>query len=88
MPTTRKRATRTTAGRRQKHRVNVSLQAFDISRAGTSLDLEIFAHGEKIGDLTLGAGSLNWKGRGRHTSKRFTWTRFADMMDEVAYGGS
>jgi hypothetical protein len=41
----------------RKHQVNVSLQAFDISKAGTSLDLEIFARGEKIGDLTLGRGS-------------------------------
>lgn len=83
MPTTGPRKRK--AAPRRKHSVNVTLQAFDISRAGTSLELEIYAHGEKLGDLTLGKGSLNWKGRGRHTSKRITWTKFAAMMDEL-YG--
>ena len=79
MATTRRRRTS------RKHRVNVSLQAFDISKAGTSLDLEIFALGEKLGDLTLGRGSINWRGRNRQSTKR-TWSRFAEMMDELAYG--
>jgi hypothetical protein len=79
MATARRRSTR-------KHQVNVSLQAFDISKAGTSLELEIFARGEKIGDLTLGRGSISWRGRNRQTRKRITWTRFAEMMDELAYG--
>ncbi|HSJ31818.1 MAG TPA: hypothetical protein VK933_10310 [Longimicrobiales bacterium] len=68
------------------HQVNVSLQAFDISRAGTSLDLVIYHGEEKLGELTLGKGSINWRGRNRQKWKRLRWIRFAELMDEFAYG--
>lgn len=71
---------------RRKHMVNVELQVFDISKAGTSLDLEIFAEGQKLGQLTIGRGSINWRGRNRQSAKRIDWSRFADMMDQLAYG--
>ena len=69
-----------------RHQVNVSLQAFDISRAGTSLDLVIYHGEEKLGELSLGRGSINWRGRNRQRWKRIRWTRFAELMDEFAYG--
>ena len=53
---------------------------------GTALHLEIYSAGAKIGALEVGRGSLYWTGRSRHRSKRISWTRFAEMMDSLAYG--
>ena len=58
----------------------------ELAKAGSSLELEIYASKEKLGTLIIGRGSLYWYGRNRHKSKRISWTRFAEMMDELAYG--
>lgn len=71
--------------RERKHAVKAQLTVHGLSRAGTSLHLEIFAREEKIGDLEIGRGALYWKGGKRHTRKRLSWTRFAELMDELAY---
>ena len=71
---------------RQKHQVDVDLRVRDITRAGTSLDLEVFSGGEKLGEMTIGSGSVIWRGRGRQYSKRIGWSRFAKIMDRLAYG--
>ena len=69
-----------------KHEVKANLKVPRPSKAGSSLTLEIFASHQKLGEITLGRGSLYWTGKGRHKSKRINWTRFADVMDELAYG--
>jgi hypothetical protein len=70
----------------RKHSVKAHLQVMELAKAGSSLDLEIYASEEKLGTLIIGKGSLYWYGRNRHKSKRIPWTRFAEMMDELAYG--
>jgi hypothetical protein len=77
------------AGKRlkRKHSVKAHLQVMELAKAGSSLDLEIYASKEKLGTLIIGRGSLYWYGRNRHKSKRISWSRFAEMMDELAYGG-
>ncbi len=70
----------------RKHEVQASLRVPQLARAGSSLNLEIYAHQEKIGELIIGRGSLYWYGRSRQKSKRIAWSRFAEMMDELAYG--
>jgi hypothetical protein len=70
----------------KKHSVKAHLQVMELAKAGSSLDLEIYASEEKIGTLIIGRGSLYWYGRNRHKSKRISWTSFAEMMDELAYG--
>jgi len=70
----------------KKHSVRADLHVKELTKTGSSLNLEIYANEEKIGTLILGSGSLFWFGRKRHKRKRIDWTRFADMMDELAYG--
>ena len=70
----------------RKHSVRANFQVSELARAGSSLDLEIYASDQKIGTLIIGRGSLYWYGRNRHTRKRISWTDFAEMMDELAYG--
>jgi hypothetical protein len=71
---------------RKKHQVNVSVNVRDITRAGTSLEIDAFANGEFLGHLTIGSGSVIWTGRHKRSSKRIPWSRFADVMDRIAYG--
>jgi hypothetical protein len=85
MATTRKRATRRVA-RERKHAVRALINIHELTKAGTSLTLEISAAGEKIGQLDIGRGGLFWWGGRRQRRKRLTWTRFAEIMNERAYG--
>ena len=68
------------------HRVGATLRVPQLSKAGTSLELAIYAGEQKIGTLIMGRGSLFWQGRKRHTRKRISWSTFADMMDRHVYG--
>ncbi|MBA3357448.1 MAG: hypothetical protein H0U18_16210 [Pyrinomonadaceae bacterium] len=70
----------------KKHSVKANLQVMELAKAGSSLHLEIYAAKEKIGTLIIGSGSLSWYGGKRKIRKRIPWSRFAAMMDELAYG--
>lgn len=68
-----------------RHSVKANLQVMELAKAGSSLHLEIYAAKEKIGTLILGSGSLFWFGKKRKIRKRIPWSRFAEMMDDLAY---
>jgi hypothetical protein len=70
----------------RKHSVKAHVHVHQLTKAGTSLDLEIFAHEERLGDLTIGRGAVYWHGANRKSRKRISWTKFAEMMNELAYG--
>ena len=82
MPKRSRRAT----GAERVHSVKANMSVHGLSKAGTSLHLEISARGEKIGELEIGRGSLYWKGGKRHRKKRLHWTKFAEMMNREVYG--
>jgi len=71
---------------KKKHSVEAELKVPSLSKAGSSLNLKLYADKEKIGEIVLGRGSLYWYGRSRHKRKRISWSRFAQMMDILAYG--
>jgi hypothetical protein len=71
---------------RRKHLVRASLTVHSLSKAGTSLTLQIFADDEKLGELEIGRGAVYWSGRNRKTAKRLDWTRLAAYLDKLAYG--
>ena len=70
----------------RRHEVKANLANFELAKARSSLTLDIYARGVKIGELEIGRGSLYWQGRSRKKSKRLNWSKFADKMDELAYG--
>jgi hypothetical protein len=81
---TRRRKRRPEATR--VHIVTARLSVHELSKAGTSLHVEINARGEKIGELEIGRGSLYWKGGKRQIRKRLRWPEFAERMNKLAYG--
>jgi len=70
---------------RKVHSVRANLRVPELTVAGSSLTLELFADKHKIGELLIGQGSLFWYGRNRQKSKRIPWLHFAEMMDDLAY---
>lgn len=87
MPRPTRRRKRVESILRRKHSVHAKLNVPELTRAGTSLRLEIYAEEEKIGTLTIGRGSLFWRGGKRKQLIQIDWTRFAQIMDTIAYEG-
>ena len=71
---------------RRKHEVRAQITNVELVRAKSTLTLEIFASKEKLGAIEIGRGSMYWTGANRQRSKRLNWSRFAAMMDRLAYG--
>ncbi len=72
---------------RKKHSVKANVQILDLTRAGSSMQLDIFSGGEKLGTVQLGQGTVNWIGRNRKVwGKPINWTKFAEIMSREAYG--
>lgn len=80
---TKKRASRSPV---RKHEVRAELTNVELVKAKSALRLELFANREKLGELEIGRGSMYWRGANRSNQKRIAWTRFAAMMDRLAYG--
>ena len=69
---------------RRIHAVSARLSVAELTKAGTALTLEIRGSDGKLGELEIGRGALYWTGRQQQSAKRIGWTRFAEMMDELA----
>jgi hypothetical protein len=70
----------------RRHQVKASMQVLELNNAGSSMELEVYEAGEKLGHIILGRGSLTWFGANRQKSKRWSWGSFAKIMNEQAYG--
>jgi hypothetical protein len=68
------------------HSVTANLHVVDLTKAGTSLTLEMFRANRKLGTLVIGRGSVTWSGHNRRYVKVWSWSRFTDLMNREAYG--
>ncbi len=77
-----------TGRRREKqvHTVSATLKIPALTKALSSLKLQIKADEQKIGELVIGRGAIYWAGRHRKYLNRISWSRFAKIMDEHVYG--
>ena len=66
---------------RKIHSVKAITQILELTKAGSSMTLEVYASKEKIGTIVIGRGSFEWLGKGKKIGKRYSWTRFAEIMD-------
>lgn len=66
--------------------VHGTIDNVELTRAGSALKLIVESRGERLGELQIGRGSLFWWGAHRKNRKRVHWSRFADVMNELAYG--
>ena len=61
------------------------MQVLELTRAGSSMQFEVFGDGEKLGTITIGQGSFSWLGPRRQKTWQFSWTEFAKMMNDRCY---
>jgi hypothetical protein len=66
--------------------VKAELGNFTLARAKSALTLQIYARKEKLGELQVGRGSLYWWSAHKQKTRRVSWARFAEMMDELTEG--
>ena len=55
----------------------------DLTKAGTSISLEVFFDKERIGTVELGSGSFLWYGKNKQKPTQISWSKFSDWMDTV-----
>jgi hypothetical protein len=67
----------------RKHTVKASVSNIDLTKAGSSISLEVFADEEKLGTVELGRGSIRWYGKNKQKPTPISWSRFAAWMDTV-----
>ncbi len=65
----------------RRHSANARVQVLGLSKAGTSIDIDLFSDEEKLGTLVIGRGSLKWFGNKWKQGRRFSWSAFAKLMD-------
>ena len=68
-----------------RYMVKVSLQAWNITRAGSAITLRIRdADGLLIGTAEIGQGTFGWKGaKAKSGFRRVNWRKFADNFPKV-----
>ena len=67
----------------KKHTVKASVSNIDLTKAGTSISLEVFAYKEKLGTVELGSGSIRWYGKNKQKPTPISWSNFAAWMDNA-----
>ncbi len=68
------------------HSASAYLSVNSLTKAGSSLWLNVSADGELLGKLEIGRGGFCWTGRYRKISRHLSWSRFAELMDKNGYG--
>jgi hypothetical protein len=65
------------------HTVKANLQVVDLSKAGSALELAIYADNHKIGRAVIGHGSLTWYGRKWKHGRRIDWSQLAEYFEKA-----
>jgi hypothetical protein len=65
----------------QSHQVKAAVKNLDLTKAGTSIELNVYAAEEKIGTVEIGRGSLRWYGKSKKNPKIIPWSKLADWME-------
>lgn len=63
------------------HSVKATLHVLDLSKAGSALELAVYAENQKIGRAIIGRGSLTWYGKKRKRGRRIDWSRLAEWFE-------
>jgi len=72
--------------KKRRFSVHAKIGNLELTRTGSALTLVIETRGERLGELHIGRGSLFWWGAHKKISKRIPWSKFAEMLNELAYG--
>ncbi len=64
-----------------KHDIEISLPRKPVKNVDTTI--AIWSDGEKLGELRVSRGTLDWKSAGKKNAKSFSWEQLADLLDKA-----
>jgi hypothetical protein len=68
---------------KQRYAVNVSMQAWDIAKAGAAISLRVRGRDGLLGTIEIGQGTFGWKSaRQKSDIRRIQWKALADILDQ------
>jgi hypothetical protein len=67
-----------------KHEIEVSLPAHEVRN--TDVTVIVHSNGQRLGELAISKGSIDWRPARKHAPVRLRWERFADLMERYADG--
>jgi CRISPR/Cas system-associated protein Csm6 len=62
-----------------KHHIEISLPTKPLKNVDTTIS--VWSDGEKLGELRVSRGTLDWKSARRKTVKSISWERLAALLD-------
>jgi uncharacterized membrane protein len=66
-----------------RYAVNVSMQAWDIAKAGAAMSLKVRGREGLLGTIEIGQGTFGWmSARGKRGFRRFPWQDLAAILDK------
>jgi hypothetical protein len=68
------------------HAVSAELENFKLAKTKSALTIRLLVKGKRAGEVQMGSGGLFWRGRRKQSGMRMSWTQFAEMMNDRAYG--
>jgi hypothetical protein len=66
-----------------RYQVNLSLQAWDLARAGSAVTVKVHEKGKMLGTIEIGQGSFRWMpAHGKLGLKRISWSKLSKALNE------
>lgn len=62
------------------YEVGCTMRAFDLSKAGTAIKLDVRDRYGLFGTVEIGQGSISWRSANGKKTKRIPWSEFAERM--------
>ena len=85
--TTRRRRRRVISRKKVHHEVFARLsQRFALTLEGSALKFDIRADRRRLGTLSIGKGSIGWKGRSDKRVLPLGWTQFVRLLERERKG--
>lgn len=67
----------------QVYKVNMSMQAWDLAKAGAAVTIRVRGRAGLLGTIEIGQGSFRWKAAHGRSFKRIWWGRLAEKLNEI-----
>jgi hypothetical protein len=64
-----------------RHDIEITLPSKPVKNVDTTI--AIWSDREKLGELRVSRGTLDWKSAGRKKVKSFSWERLAELLDRA-----
>lgn len=64
-----------------KHEIEITLPTKPLKNVDATIT--VWSDNEKLGEMHVSRGSLDWKAAHKKSAKRISWERLADLLDQA-----